>query len=246
MHYLALLFGPEAAPEPEPGTPEFEAEVARYAAFEESVGSAIAGGVALHPADQTVTIRQTDDGPLITDGPYVESTEVVGGTIVFEADNLDTALELTRRVPAAEDGYVEVWPMVEFTEAEGPMADWWLALMLEPAGVAVAPGTPEWEAGAAEHLRFAEKVGDVLRGGGALHPPTSATTVRVRDGEVLLTDGPFAESGEVANGFYYLAAPDRETAAAIAAQIPLGPGGRVELRQIADLSEGGDDDGPGE
>ncbi len=240
MHYLALLFGKEGGSDSEPGTPEFEAELARYAAFEESVGSAVAGGVALQPTSEAVSIRAGGaggDAPLITDGPYVEASEVVGGTIVFEAENLDEALEMTRRVPAAETGYVEVWPMAEFTEAQGPMTDWWLALLLEPPTDPVSPGTPEWEEGAAEHTRFGEKVGDVLRGGGALYPPSSATTVRVRDGELLLSDGPFAESGEVANGFYYLAAPDRETATSIAAQIPLGPNGRVELRQIVDLSE---------
>lgn len=235
MHYLALLFGREDEPAVEPGTAEFDAEVARYAAFEEAAGAAIAGGVVLHPAASTVNVRHTGAGPVVTDGPFVEQAEVVGGFTVFENEDLDDCLELVKGLPAAEDGFVEVWPMAEFTQVGGAQPDWWLALLLEPPGDAVAPGTPEWDAGAAEHVRFGEKVGDVLRGGGALHPPSAVTTVRVRAGQVLLTDGPFAETAEVANGYYLFAAPDQEAATAVAVQIPLGAKGRLELRRVVDL-----------
>ncbi|MFH5229215.1 YciI family protein [Antrihabitans spumae] len=236
MHYLALLFGREdGGPEGEPGSPEFDAELERYAAFEAAAGAAIVGGVALYPSDTVVNVRHTADGPLVTDGPFTEQAEVVGGFTVFENENLDDCLELVRKIPAAADGFVEVWPMSEYMQVAGPQADWWLALLLEPPGDVVAPGTPEWDAGAAEHIRFGEQVGDVIRGGGSLHLPDSVTTVRVRDGETLFTDGPFAESAEVANGLYMFAAPDRAAAVAIAVQIPLGERGRLELRQIVDL-----------
>ncbi|MBJ8344347.1 YciI family protein [Antrihabitans sp. YC2-6] len=237
MHYLALLFGQEGGPEPEPGSPEFDAELEKYAAFEAAAGKAIAGGAALYPSDTAVNITHSGGNPIVTDGPFTEQAEVVGGFTVFETENLDDCLQLVQKIPAAADGYVEVWPMAEYMQAEGAQSDWWLALLLEPPGDIVAPGTPEWDAGAAEHVRFGEKVGDVIRGGGSLHLPDSVTTVRVHDGQVLLTDGPFTESAEVANGLYMFAAPDREAATAIAVQIPLGDKGRVELRQIVDLGE---------
>jgi hypothetical protein len=232
MHYMALMFGREDAPAVEPGTPEFEAELARYAEFEAAAGAAIAGGVALFPANTAVHVRQS----MVTDGPYVEQAEVVvGGFTVFENDDLDDCLQLVKGLPAAEYGYVEVWPMVEFSQAATSGSDWWLALLLEPPGDVVAPGTPEWEAGVAAHVRFGEQVGDVIRGGGALHPPSAVTSVRVRDGQALLTDGPFTEGAEVANGYYLFAAPDQEAATAIAVQIPLGDKGRLELRRVVDL-----------
>lgn len=233
MHYLALLYGREDSPATAPGTPEFEAEIARYAAAEAAAGSAIAGGVALYPSAEAVSISQG----IVTDGPFAEQAEVVGGFTVFETEDFDSALELARQLPAAEDGFVELWPMVEFTEAAGPMSDWWVALLLEPPGDTIEPGTPDWEKGIAEHSRFGEQFGPSIRGGGALHPATSATTLRVRDGQLLMTDGPFAESAEVANGFYYLAAPDRAVATEVASHIPLGPKGRTVLRQVVDLSE---------
>ena len=70
-------------------------------------------------------------------------------------------------------------------------------------------------------------------GGAPLHPPTTATTVRVRDGEVLLTDGPYAEGAEVANGFYYINAADRDEAIKVASMIPATT---VELRRLAGVS----------
>jgi hypothetical protein len=66
-----------------------------------------------------------------------------------------------------------------------------------------------------------------------LHAPSTATTVRVRDGEVLLTDGPFAEGAEVANGFYLLSAADRDEAAKIASMIPASA---VQLRRLAGIA----------
>jgi hypothetical protein len=57
--------------------------------------------------------------------------------------------------------------------------------------------------------------------------------VRVRNGEVLLTDGPFAESAEIATGFYLLTAADREQAVKLASMIPASV---VEVRQLAKVS----------
>ena len=71
MHYLALLFGTEGGPDSEPGTPEFDADVELYAAFEEAAGHAIAGGVALYPSTEGRLIRHTADGPLVSDGVLV-------------------------------------------------------------------------------------------------------------------------------------------------------------------------------
>ncbi|MGY2028266.1 YciI family protein [Nocardia gipuzkoensis] len=237
MHYLATLVGREDGPGVRPGTPEFDAEVAKYAAFEEREAAAVAGGVALFPSADALHIRRAGGQVLVTDGPFAEQAEVVGGFYVFEAADLDEAIRLARRVPAAEDGAVEVRPMVMWSPHDTPRADWWLALLWEAPDAVIAPDAPEWDAAVAEHQRFGEKYAAALRGSGALQPPSSATTVRVRDGKVLLTDGPFAELAEVVDGLYLFAAPDRERAAQIASAIPLGERGRTELRRIVDLGD---------
>jgi hypothetical protein len=76
----------------------------------------------------------------------------------------------------------------------------------------------------------------VLVGGEALEPSSTATTVRVRDGETLLTDGPFAETKEIIGGYYILDCPDLDTAIHWAAQIPGAKTGSVEVRPIMEVS----------
>ena len=235
MHYLALLCGKEEGSGAAPDSPEFAAEVELYAAFEAAAGDAVQGGAALFPSVEGITIRQSGTTQTITDGPFTEQAEVIGGFIVFELENLDEAVELAAKVPAASTGYVEVWPMVEWRTDTGRQSDWWLALLLEPPDAPLTPGSAQWDEGAAEHVKFANAVGDVIRGGGALYPPPTATTVRVRDGKTLLTDGPHPESAEVVNGLYMFSALDKESATEIARQIPTGDKGGIELRQIADL-----------
>jgi hypothetical protein len=171
---------------------------------------------------------------VVTDGPFAEAAEVACGYYVFEADNLDEALALAGDVPAAQNGAVEVWPTFHVFDPDWSRAGGqWLALLLEPPGSANTPGTPEWQAEAARHGEFAAAAGDHIIGGAALHEPATATTVRVRDGQVLLTDGPYVEGAEIATGFYLLGAADRDEAVKLAAMIPASA---VQLRQLAGVS----------
>ena len=111
------------------------------------------------------------------------------------------------------------------------------ALIYGKESPADLPGTPEWDAGAAEHGRFGEAAGDAVLAGSALQPVDTTTTVRVRDGDLLVTDGPFSEAAEVVGGFYLLAAPDAGAAVALATQIPVGTGGAVEVRPVVELGD---------
>ena len=65
-----------------------------------------------------------------------------------------------------------------------------------------------------------------------LQPTTTATTVRVRDGKVLTTDGPFAETREQLGGYYLVEAKDLDTALGIAARIPGARDGSIEVRPV--------------
>jgi hypothetical protein len=72
--------------------------------------------------------------------------------------------------------------------------------------------------------------------GDALQPTTAATTVRVRDGETLSTDGPFAETKEQLGGYYLVDVPNLDEALAWAAKIPSARFGSVEVRPVLDMS----------
>ena len=72
-------------------------------------------------------------------------------------------------------------------------------------------------------------------GGEALESVSTATTVRVRDGETLTTDGPFAETKETLGGYYVVDCKDLDEALAWAAKIPSATFGSIEVRPIADM-----------
>lgn len=78
----------------------------------------------------------------------------------------------------------------------------------------------------------------VLRGGEALHPTTTATTVRVQNGETMTTDGPFAETREQLGGYYVVDVPDLDQAIAWAARLPSAVRGPVEVRPVMVFDQG--------
>jgi hypothetical protein len=88
-----------------------------------------------------------------------------------------------------------------------------------------------------DYLAFGEEMGKrgVLQGGERLRPTTDATTVRVRDGEVLTSDGPFAETKEQMGGFYLVDCKDLDEAIDVASKIPGARDGSIEVRPIWEL-----------
>src|SRR5690349_25165939 len=97
----------------------------------------------------------------------------------------------------------------------------------------LARSPEEAQAGMAEYVAFGEEMGKrgVLTGGERLHPTTDATSVQVRDGEVLTSDGPFAETKEQIGGFYLIDAKDLDEAVEIASKIPGAEIGRASCRE---------------
>jgi hypothetical protein len=101
-----------------------------------------------------------------------------------------------------------------------------------------AAGTAEeQEAVFAEYMTFGEEMGakGVLAGGARLRPTSDATTVRVREGDVLTTDGPFAETAEQIGGYYLVDCADLDEATAIAAEIPGARFGSIEVRPLWEM-----------
>jgi hypothetical protein len=98
--------------------------------------------------------------------------------------------------------------------------------------------SPEaWDALNAECISYGEAItrsGHRL-GGEALEPTHTATTVRVRNGHVSATDGPFAETKEQLAGFYYIEAKDLDAAIDVASRIPPARLGSIEIRPVRSL-----------
>ena len=119
MKYLMLIHQGDT---PTPNSPEDWARLseeeqrqvyADYQAINQTQG--VTPGVGMQPPETATTVRVEDGRTLTTDGPFVTVKEALGGYFVFEADDLDAAIELAARVPAARmGGAVEVRPVAEY------------------------------------------------------------------------------------------------------------------------------------
>jgi hypothetical protein len=119
MKYMLLIHQADA---PTPRSPEAwatlsddeqQAVYADYQAINETPG--VTPGMQLDEPATATTVRVQDGKTLTTDGPFVEIKESIGGYMLFEADDLDAAIDLASRVPAARlGGAVEVRPIVEW------------------------------------------------------------------------------------------------------------------------------------
>jgi hypothetical protein len=110
MQYALLIYT-------KPGTVESlspaerEALSLEYYALRDEPG--MLGGAGLQPVTTATTIRLADGKPLVTDGPFADTKEVFGGYYVYEADNLDQAIEMASRIPALRiGGTIEVRPVL--------------------------------------------------------------------------------------------------------------------------------------
>jgi hypothetical protein len=113
--YVALVY---EAGEPlrDPSAPDFVAYMNRYVTFGEIAGPAIVGGAILMPdwSATTIEVRGGRGGDVVlSDGPYVEAKEMLGGFYLLEAEDLDAAIALAAQIPSAWDGgRVELRPLM--------------------------------------------------------------------------------------------------------------------------------------
>ncbi|HKN96599.1 MAG TPA: YciI family protein [Pseudonocardiaceae bacterium] len=94
---------------------------------------------------------------------------------------------------------------------------------------------PEFAQEMKDYAEFGQAAAAVIRGGNALYPTATATTVRVtggKGGDVVTSDGPYAETKEALTGYYLLECADLDEAVKIAAQIPAAWDGAVEVRPV--------------
>jgi hypothetical protein len=111
MKYLLQIY-PATAEFDDLSAEEQEAIVGEYLAVRQSPG--VIGGDQLQPVETATTVRVQDGETLLTDGPFVDAKEHLGGYYLVEAADLDAALEIAARIPAARmGGAVEVRPLVE-------------------------------------------------------------------------------------------------------------------------------------
>jgi hypothetical protein len=111
MQYLLLLYMDEDSFW---NLPEDERKTIRQEYFElvDELKDAYVGGAPLQPTTSATTMRVRDDEQVVTDGPFAETKEQLGGYFLIDVDSIDEALEVAARIPVARWGSVEVRPVV--------------------------------------------------------------------------------------------------------------------------------------
>ena len=201
----------------------------------------------LHPVATAASVRVRNGTSLITAGPFAETTEQLGGFFLIDVPNFDEAMAVALRLPSAQKGTVEIRPVAHL---EGLPVDHfeprasnqgdrsrYMLLCYDDEQYWNKQGSVALQAAQMEAAKLANHLS--ARGqyvsASPLHPISTATSVRIRQGKRLITDGPFAETREFLGGYYLIDARDLNDAIAIAAQHPGARVGTVEVRRIVDL-----------
>ncbi len=115
MRYLLLIYGDENGGA-DMSESEQQARMQEWFQYTESLRSAgvMEGGEALQPTPTATTVVDDGGKPLVTDGPFAETREQLGGFYMVEARDIDEAIALASRIPGARTGSIEVRPVVTF------------------------------------------------------------------------------------------------------------------------------------
>jgi hypothetical protein len=114
MRYLLLIYGSDEdwTELPESETAPVIAEHISFGTDLRKVGAYVASE-ALQPSSTATTVRVSNGKPLVTDGPYIEAKEQIGGFYLIDVENLDEALKWATRLAGFDGGAVAVWPVLD-------------------------------------------------------------------------------------------------------------------------------------
>lgn len=202
----------------------------------------------LHPVATAETVRVREGRPLITTGPFAETVEQLGGYYIIDVDNLDEAIAIASSLPPAKKGTVEIRPLMEIDglpaeksaaerKADSATKTKFMFLCYDDEEAWGKLSTETQRADMDEAVRLTHQLdqkGQYLSAS-PLHPSSTATCIRVRNGQRLVTDGPFTETREVLGGYYLILASNRDEAVRIAAKHSGARLGAVEVRPVFEI-----------
>jgi hypothetical protein len=230
-------------PDLAPATPQEQSEAmdSLYSWFDElrAAGASLLNGSRLRPPEDATTVRIRDGRLIVTDGPFTETKEQIGGYGVLECDSLEEAVRLVGRHPHSVMGSTEVRALPD-TAPAGPLPEprpgatrYMVLVCTDPA---VDPKVFDDMEPVGPWVADADARG-IRVFGSELAPPETARTARLRDNRVIVTDGPFAETKEQVAGFDLLDCADLDEALEIAARHPMARAGLLEVRPLWPFDE---------
>jgi len=125
MQYLLLIYQAETPPGSEPSAEDMTNEFATYEAFtrETRERGQFVAGEALEPTSTATSVRVSNGEISVTDGPFAETKEALGGFYLLECADIDEAIEMAAKIPAAKYGTVEVRPIFDYSSDRGSAGD---------------------------------------------------------------------------------------------------------------------------
>ena len=187
------------------------------------------------------TVRVRDGQTLVTDGPFMETKEFVAGFDLLECADLDEAIEAAAKHPVSWFDMIEIRPFADGLRLgeqaaafgrgqDGPASPYMLMMWMGGAPAAAFDDQAVMDEGEAWRRDLEDRGRQVL--GNALQGPEMATTVRVRGGETLLSDGPFIETKEFIAGINVVSCSSRDEAIRLAAAHPIARYHAIEVRSF--------------
>jgi hypothetical protein len=201
----------------------------------------------LEPTRTATSVRVRDGKRVVTDGPFAETREQLGGYYVVSAESEEEALAWAAKIPSARVGSIEVRPASSIaaappggTEVDTKLKEY-LLFIYEPESylTSLADDARKAVFGRYVDLTKSLRTAKAYVEGSPLQSVTKAKTVRVREGKRVVTDGPFAETREQLAGYYRVRAGNLDQALDYAARIPAAESGTIEVRPVLDLGSGG-------
>jgi len=226
VEFMLLFMERKGAPKGEPGGP---AEMKKFAGELARQGK-LRRGAPLVAESAGARVRVRDGKAFVSDGPFAESKEIVGGFWIIEAASREEAIEIARRCPHARHGVVEVHLVRWRDTAADPEKGipFLFAFQTEP-GLTDPDGSKMREMiGFGEALK---RDGKFLETAPLAHDPPPAR-IEPRGGKTLVTDGPFAEAKETVGGYGIVRVASRAEAIDLAKRYPHAKWGPVEVREI--------------
>lgn len=204
----------------------------------------------LHSVTTATCVRVRNGKRQITDGPFAETNEQLGGYYIIDVNDREEAIAIASKLPPATKGTVEIRPLLPLpdplslperdasnqtaTDAQ-KTTDYILLMYAEE----VAWPPEEHAPALAESVDVCHQLhakGQFVSAA-PLQPPETATCVRVRNGSRVVVDGPFPETKEQLGGYFLIRVANLDDAIAVAARIPGSRRGTAEIRPLFPLPE---------
>jgi hypothetical protein len=251
MDYVFLIYAAESRYATRPKETN-EAIMVEYGTYTKDLFATSKAGdcAALELTSTATSVRVRDGKRIVSDGPFAETREQLGGYYSFKTDDPEEALTWASKIPDARHGHIEVRPIMAMPGGGAAAASdvkpvsakdgfkEYIFLIYDDEKAWEKMTQPERDAMFRRYMEFSASIrkSGQLVDGAPLQGVKTAKTVQSESGKRVVADGPFAETREQLGGYYRIFAKNLDEAIQLAAKIPSVEIGTIEIRPVMDTS----------